>query len=139
MLQKRQKLRWLRPLDRSCIVKLLEVVVHECRATRLKVTAVHRPLLSGPRPMLTHSAGQRQKPFSFSNSSPAFLHKMLVSFGSKDSFHLRGLIFLFDTLLLIFLYSTKEPSPVPHSQLHNCSFVVNESLNDCILFDCRSD
>lgn len=35
--------------------------------------------------------------------------------------HLQGFIFLFDTLLLIFPYCTKELAPVPLSQLLLCS------------------
>lgn len=94
--------------------------------------------VKGPMATPTHSAAQCQ--------GPPMLPGLICNSKCSASFswlqrqlHLQGFIFLLDTSVLIFLYTTKESSPMLLTQLHNHSIVTQERINDWVLFDCSFD
>lgn len=96
----------------ECCSKGLCVTPEHCssaQASRLGQMSHWHPLQLSTKPLF--------------HSPTVYLHFCISAgfFWLQRQPHLQGFIFLFDTLLLIFLYCTKELAPVPLSQLLLCS------------------
>lgn len=91
-------------------------------------SVVHRLLLFGPNATLTPSAAQHQMPFPLPNSLLAFLLKCWFLLAPKTAspagFHFS---------VWHPWFSLTAQKNLLQCLFHNCFFVVNESLNNCIL------